>query len=40
MSDVSYRPATQADLPRLAEIYVDAVNTLGPIAYTPGQVAA
>lgn len=40
MDDVIYRNATESDLPDLAKIYIDAVNTLGPRAYTPGQIAA
>lgn len=34
------RPATEADLPALAEVYIDAVRTLAPEAYTPAQVDA
>lgn len=35
-----FRPATDADLPRLSEIYIDAVTNIGPVAYTPGQIKA
>ncbi|MEL7363956.1 MAG: GNAT family N-acetyltransferase [Bacteroidota bacterium] len=35
-----FRRATPADLPALAALYRDAVHTLGPLAYTPAQVAA
>lgn len=34
------RPATTADLPIMAEIYIDAVCSLAPTAYSPEQVAA
>lgn len=34
------RPATESDLPALAEIYIDAVQTIGREAYSPRQVAA
>ncbi len=34
------RPATAADLPVLAEIYIDAVRSIGPEAYSAAQVAA
>lgn len=40
MSTFALRPATAADLPAMAEIYVDAVDTLGPRAYTAEQIAA
>lgn len=40
MSEVTFRTATDADLPALAAIYIDAVDTLGPRAYTVGQIAA
>ncbi|GAB5559084.1 MAG: hypothetical protein SynsKO_07310 [Synoicihabitans sp.] len=40
MNDVIFRSATDDDLPVLAEIYIDAVDTLGPRAYSAGQVAA
>ncbi len=34
------RPATAADLPELAEVYIDAVRSLGPEAYSPTQLEA
>ncbi|WP_221032868.1 GNAT family N-acetyltransferase [Actomonas aquatica] len=34
------RPATEADLPALAAIYIDAVRTLGPESYSERQVDA
>ena len=40
MSAVSFREATVDDLDALSAIYIDAVDTLGPRAYTPGQIAA
>lgn len=40
MSEIVFRAANEADLPALAAIYIDAVETLGPRAYTAGQIAA
>ena len=36
---VALRPATDADLDALRALYVDAIETAGPEAYTPEQVA-
>ncbi|MCF3651026.1 GNAT family N-acetyltransferase [Synoicihabitans lomoniglobus] len=40
MSTPLLRVATPDDLPELAAIYIDAVQTLGPTAYTAAQVTA
>jgi len=37
MNTPLFRPATDADLPQLGDIYVDAVTTIGPLAYSAGQ---
>ncbi len=37
---LSWRPATAVDLPALAALYRDAAERLGPLVYTPAQVAA
>ena len=38
MKDAVIRPATMADLPAMAEVYTNAVVTLGPESYTASQV--
>ena len=38
MKDAVLRPATLADFPAIAEVYSDAVNTLGPESYSASQV--
>lgn len=40
MSQISFRDATLEDLAALSAIYIDAVDTIGPRAYTPAQIAA
>ncbi len=40
MSATVIRVATRDDLPALADIYIDAVTTIGPQCYTSTQVAA
>ena len=40
MSDFSFRDATLEDLAALSSIYIDAVETIGPRAYSPAQIAA
>ena len=35
-----WRPATPADVPALAALYRSAARRLGPLVYTPAQVAA
>jgi|GEM_PF-1878474 len=40
MKQPLYRPATDADLPQLGDLYVDAVTTIGPLAYSAGQIKA
>lgn len=40
MSEIHLRAATAADLPAIQAVYIDAVQTLGPDAYTAAAVAA
>jgi len=40
MSELSFLDAILADLDDLAAIYIDAVDTIGPRAYSPPQMAA
>lgn len=40
MTQIKLRAATERDLPTLAEIYIDAVDTIGREAYSSSQVAA
>lgn len=40
MSEFIFRAAREADLPALAAIYINAVDTLGPRSYSAGQIAA
>ena len=40
MSEISFREAILDDLDDLAAIYIDAVDTIGPRAYSPAQIAA
>lgn len=40
IDSVEIRPAIATDVPRLADLYYQTVQTLGPQHYTPAQVAA
>jgi putative acetyltransferase len=40
MDSVEIRPAIATDVPQLADLYYQTVQTLGPQHYTPAQVAA
>ncbi|MEJ6604413.1 MAG: GNAT family N-acetyltransferase [Verrucomicrobiia bacterium] len=40
MNEIVFRPANDTDLPSFAAIHIDAVDTLGPRAYTADQIAA
>ena len=40
MNAFTFRDANAADIADLAVIYIDAVDTIGPRAYSPNQIAA